>query len=225
MRSCTRFPSGMIFPGGLTDLWMDSPYVVAARKLWQWAKEANDGGAWARWWGCTRWCGGWVGERGRQGGSKPAAGTTRAPLCVSCSAAPRMPRMPHARAPCAPPSAVQATCSPSTAPALVSSCCTSWRPTSASRSCWWTQTRVGLGRGGGRGSGGGSGNGGVVGSGGVVGGSGSWRLGVRNQRACPRARLTLLGGPSPTARSTCTRPRPSLPALLCSGPPLHPGLL
>ena len=36
--------NGMIFPGGLTDLWMDSPYVVAARKLWQWAKEANDAG-------------------------------------------------------------------------------------------------------------------------------------------------------------------------------------
>ncbi|GAB4820992.1 hypothetical protein N2152v2_008038 [Parachlorella kessleri] len=36
--------NGLIFPGGLTDLWMDSPYVVAARKLWQWAKEANDAG-------------------------------------------------------------------------------------------------------------------------------------------------------------------------------------
>lgn len=36
--------NGLIFPGGLTDLWMDSPYVVAARKLWQWAKEANDNG-------------------------------------------------------------------------------------------------------------------------------------------------------------------------------------
>jgi hypothetical protein len=36
--------NGMIFPGGLTDLWMDSPYVVAARKLWQWAKDANDAG-------------------------------------------------------------------------------------------------------------------------------------------------------------------------------------
>ena len=37
--------NGLIFPGGLTDLWMDSPYVVAARKLWQWAKDANDAGA------------------------------------------------------------------------------------------------------------------------------------------------------------------------------------
>lgn len=36
--------NGLIFPGGLTDLWMDSPYVVAARKLWNWAKEANDQG-------------------------------------------------------------------------------------------------------------------------------------------------------------------------------------
>lgn len=36
--------NGIIFPGGLTDLWMDSPYVVAARKLWSWAKEANDAG-------------------------------------------------------------------------------------------------------------------------------------------------------------------------------------
>ena len=34
--------NGLIFPGGLTDLWMDSPYVVAARKLWTWAKEANN---------------------------------------------------------------------------------------------------------------------------------------------------------------------------------------
>ena len=36
--------NGLIFPGGLTDLWMDSPYVVAARKLWTWAREANDAG-------------------------------------------------------------------------------------------------------------------------------------------------------------------------------------
>lgn len=36
--------NGIIFPGGLTDLWMDSPYVVAARKLWNWAKEANNAG-------------------------------------------------------------------------------------------------------------------------------------------------------------------------------------
>jgi gamma-glutamyl hydrolase len=36
--------NGIIFPGGLTDLYMDDPYVVAARKLWTWAKEANDAG-------------------------------------------------------------------------------------------------------------------------------------------------------------------------------------
>lgn len=36
--------NGLIFPGGLTDLWMDSPYTIAARKLWTWAKEANDAG-------------------------------------------------------------------------------------------------------------------------------------------------------------------------------------
>ena len=36
--------NGLIFPGGLTDLWFDSPYVIAARKLWTWAKEANDNG-------------------------------------------------------------------------------------------------------------------------------------------------------------------------------------
>ena len=36
--------NGLIFPGGLTDLWFDSPYVVAAQKLWTWAKEANDNG-------------------------------------------------------------------------------------------------------------------------------------------------------------------------------------
>jgi len=36
--------NGIIMPGGLTDLWMDSPYVIAARKLWTWAREANDAG-------------------------------------------------------------------------------------------------------------------------------------------------------------------------------------
>lgn len=36
--------NGMIFPGGLTDIWLDDPYVIAARKLWTWAKEANDAG-------------------------------------------------------------------------------------------------------------------------------------------------------------------------------------
>lgn len=36
--------NGIIFPGGLTDLYMDDPYVVAARKLWTWAKASNDAG-------------------------------------------------------------------------------------------------------------------------------------------------------------------------------------
>jgi gamma-glutamyl hydrolase len=36
--------NGLIFPGGLTDLYMDDPYVIAARKLWTWARETNDGG-------------------------------------------------------------------------------------------------------------------------------------------------------------------------------------
>jgi hypothetical protein len=30
--------------GGLTWLWLDSPYVMAARKLWNWILEANDKG-------------------------------------------------------------------------------------------------------------------------------------------------------------------------------------
>lgn len=30
--------------GGLTWLWLDSPYVIAARKLFNWALEANDKG-------------------------------------------------------------------------------------------------------------------------------------------------------------------------------------
>ena len=36
--------NGLIFPGGLTWLWLDAPYVVAARKLFTWALEANDAG-------------------------------------------------------------------------------------------------------------------------------------------------------------------------------------
>lgn len=36
--------NGLIFPGGLTWLWLDSPYVLAARKLWNWAREENDKG-------------------------------------------------------------------------------------------------------------------------------------------------------------------------------------
>ena len=30
--------------GGLTWLWLDSPYVIAARKLFNWILEANDKG-------------------------------------------------------------------------------------------------------------------------------------------------------------------------------------
>ena len=30
--------------GGLTDLWLDDPYVLAANKLYKWAKEENDAG-------------------------------------------------------------------------------------------------------------------------------------------------------------------------------------
>lgn len=33
--------NGIIMPGGLTDLYSDDPYVVAAKKLWTWAKESN----------------------------------------------------------------------------------------------------------------------------------------------------------------------------------------
>ena len=30
--------------GGLTDLWLDDPYVLAAKKLLQWATEENEKG-------------------------------------------------------------------------------------------------------------------------------------------------------------------------------------
>lgn len=36
--------NALIFPGGLTWLWLDSPYVIAARKLYNWAVEENEGG-------------------------------------------------------------------------------------------------------------------------------------------------------------------------------------
>lgn len=36
--------NGLVFPGGLTWLWLDAPYVVTARKLYNWAIEANDAG-------------------------------------------------------------------------------------------------------------------------------------------------------------------------------------
>eukprot|EP00879_Flechtneria_rotunda_P025275 GHRR01026848.1.p1 GENE.GHRR01026848.1~~GHRR01026848.1.p1 ORF type:complete len:175 (+),score=32.54 GHRR01026848.1:153-677(+) len=36
--------NGLVFPGGLTWLWLDAPYVITARKLFNWAIEANDKG-------------------------------------------------------------------------------------------------------------------------------------------------------------------------------------
>jgi gamma-glutamyl hydrolase len=36
--------NGLVFAGGLTWLWKDSPYVIAAHKLFRWAVEANDAG-------------------------------------------------------------------------------------------------------------------------------------------------------------------------------------
>lgn len=36
--------NGLIFPGGLTWLWLDAPYVLTARKLFNWAVEANNAG-------------------------------------------------------------------------------------------------------------------------------------------------------------------------------------
>ncbi|KAL6765833.1 class I glutamine amidotransferase-like protein [Haematococcus lacustris] len=36
--------NGLVFPGGLTWLWLDAPYVIAARKLFNWAVQANDAG-------------------------------------------------------------------------------------------------------------------------------------------------------------------------------------
>ncbi|CAG9461317.1 unnamed protein product [Pedinophyceae sp. YPF-701] len=36
--------NGIVFPGGLTWLWLDAPYVITARKLFKWALEANDKG-------------------------------------------------------------------------------------------------------------------------------------------------------------------------------------
>ena len=33
-----------VLQGGLTDLWLDDPYVLAAKKLLQWATEENEKG-------------------------------------------------------------------------------------------------------------------------------------------------------------------------------------
>lgn len=75
--------------------------------------------------------------QGNRAGSAPApvAGwhprRFQAPVSASCDWQPR------------PPAPPQATCSPSTAPAWASSCCTSWRPTCRSQTSSWTPTRVG----------------------------------------------------------------------------------
>jgi len=40
----TQSVNGLVFAGGLTWLWLDSPYVITARKLFNWAVEENDKG-------------------------------------------------------------------------------------------------------------------------------------------------------------------------------------
>jgi len=37
--------NGLILPGGLTDLYLDDPYVAAATKLYDWAVESNEAGS------------------------------------------------------------------------------------------------------------------------------------------------------------------------------------
>ncbi|GIL44397.1 hypothetical protein Vafri_1876 [Volvox africanus] len=44
LRRLFKSLNGLVFPGGLTWLWLDSPYVIAARKLFNWALQANDAG-------------------------------------------------------------------------------------------------------------------------------------------------------------------------------------
>ena len=44
LRRLFKSVNGLIFPGGLTDLYIDDPYVIAAKKLHSWAAEANDAG-------------------------------------------------------------------------------------------------------------------------------------------------------------------------------------
>lgn len=43
-RALTRSPLAPPLQGGLTWLWLDSPYVLAARKFFNWAIEANNNG-------------------------------------------------------------------------------------------------------------------------------------------------------------------------------------
>jgi gamma-glutamyl hydrolase len=51
LRRLFKSVNGLVFPGGLTDLWLDDPYVLAAAKLYQWAKEENDQGRMFPVWG------------------------------------------------------------------------------------------------------------------------------------------------------------------------------
>lgn len=44
MHRLFRSINGVILPGGLTDLWLDDPYVLAAKRLIQWATEENEAG-------------------------------------------------------------------------------------------------------------------------------------------------------------------------------------
>ncbi len=44
LRRLFKSVNGLIFPGGLTDLYIDDPYVIAAKKLHSWAVEANNAG-------------------------------------------------------------------------------------------------------------------------------------------------------------------------------------
>lgn len=74
-------------------------------------------------------------RRGCAAGRGCQAAGLRHGVCAARAAAPPGPPRPVRPRP-------QATCSPSTARAWASSCCTSWRPTCPSQSCWWTLTRV-----------------------------------------------------------------------------------
>ena len=44
LRRLFKSVNALLFPGGLTWLWLDSPYVIAARKLYNMAVEANEAG-------------------------------------------------------------------------------------------------------------------------------------------------------------------------------------
>ena len=53
LRRLFKSVNGLIFPGGLTDLYIDDPYVIAAKKLHKWAVEANDAGEVCNTWYCS----------------------------------------------------------------------------------------------------------------------------------------------------------------------------